>query len=170
MWGHSVQRRLQHYTLRFFTRQGPYQLSSQIWMKNICKKATRQEFNWRVFFLCFDYFKKVAMVTVQYLHLYNFLVPASRSFWILRFLAFIWCMMLLVLPPVRVTPKISHFLGLCCYTICCLNPFGTCLEFLLNIRAGHSTTVCVLQQPYNQQSPCSATPLWKQRFDIGSTI
>ena len=51
-----------------------------------------------------------------------------------------------------------------------LNPFGTCLEFLLNIRAGHSTTVCVLQQPYNQQSPCSATPLWKQRFDIGSTI
>ena len=26
-------------------------------------------------------------------------------------------MMLLVLPPVRVTHKISHFLGLCCYTI-----------------------------------------------------
>ena len=26
-------------------------------------------------------------------------------------------MMLLSLPPVGVTPKISHFLGLCCYTI-----------------------------------------------------
>ena len=25
-------------------------------------------------------------------------------------------MMLLSLPPVGVTPKISHFLGLCCYT------------------------------------------------------
>ena len=58
----------------------------------------------------------------------------------------------------------------CSHCLCCLNPFGTCLEFLLVIRAGHSTTVCVLQQPYNQQSPCSATPLWKQRFDIGSTI
>ena len=58
----------------------------------------------------------------------------------------------------------------CPGSLCCLNPFGTCLEFLLKIRADHSTTVCVLQQPYNQQSPCSATPLWKQRFDIGSTI
>ena len=57
------------------------------------------------------------METVRYLRLYNFSVPASRSFWILRFLAFIWCMMLLSLPPVGVTPKISHFLGLCCYTI-----------------------------------------------------
>ena len=104
-----MQKRLQHFTLGFFTRQGPYQLSSQIWMKNICKKATKQEFNWRVFFQCFDYFKKVAMVTVRYLHLYNFLVPASRRFWILRFLAFIWCMMLLVLPPVRVPPKIWSF-------------------------------------------------------------
>ena len=58
----------------------------------------------------------------------------------------------------------------CPGSLCCLNPFGTCLEVLLNIPADHSTTVCVLQQPYNQQSPCSATPLWKQRFDIGSTI
>ena len=58
----------------------------------------------------------------------------------------------------------------CPGSLCCLNPFGTCLEFLLNFRADRSTTVCVLQQPYNQQSPCSATPLWKQRFDIGRTI
>ena len=58
----------------------------------------------------------------------------------------------------------------CSHCLCCLNPFGTCLEFLLIIRAGHFTTVWVLQQPYNQQSACSATPLWKQRFDIGRTI
>ena len=65
---------------------------------------------------------------------------------------------------------LSAHAGIVPGSLCCLNPFGTCLEFLLNIRADHSTTVCVLQQPYNQQSPCSATPLWKQRFDIGSTI
>ena len=29
----------------------------------------------------------------------------------------------------------------CPGSLCCLNLFGTCLEFLLNIRADHSTTV-----------------------------
>ena len=74
------------------------------------------------------------------------------------------------LPPGDVFRRSKRPCRHCPGSLCCLNPFGTCLEFLLNIRAGHSTTVCVLQQPYNQQSPCSATPLWKQRFDIGSTL
>ena len=73
--------------------------------------------NFKVFFQCFHYFQKVAMETVRYLQSYNFSVPASRSFRILRFLAFILYMMLLVLLPAGVTPKISHFFGLCCYTI-----------------------------------------------------
>ena len=34
----------------------------------------------------------------------------------------------------------------------------------------NATTVSALLPPYNQQSSCSATPLWKQKFDIGSTI
>ena len=34
----------------------------------------------------------------------------------------------------------------------------------------YTTTVSVLLPPYNQQSSCSVTPLWKQKFDIGSTI
>ena len=73
------------------------------------------------------------------------------------------------LPPRNVFRRSKCPCRHCPGSLCCLNPFGTCLGFLLNIRADHSTTVCVLQQPYNQQSPCSATPLWKQRFDIGST-
>ena len=36
---------------------------------------------------------------------------------ILRFIVFIWCMMLLVLPPAGVTPGINHLFCLCCYTI-----------------------------------------------------
>ena len=78
-------------------------------MRNIGRKATKQWFDWRVFFQCFHYFKKVAMETVRYLQSYNFLVPASCSFWILRFLAFIWYMMPLVLPPAGVHPKIWSF-------------------------------------------------------------
>ena len=74
------------------------------------------------------------------------------------------------LPPRDVFRRSKRPCRHCQGSLCCLNLFGTCLEFLLNIRAGHSTTVCVLKQPYNQQSPCSATPLWKERFDIGSTI
>ena len=54
------------------------------------------------------------METVRYLCLYNFLVPASHSFWILRFLAFIWCMMPLSLPPVGVHPKIWSFAAPLC--------------------------------------------------------
>ena len=78
-------------------------------MGNIGKKATKQEAIWGVFFHCYHYFKKVAMETVWYLKLYNFLVPASRGFGILRFLAFIWYMMLLVLPPAGVHTKIWSF-------------------------------------------------------------
>ena len=74
------------------------------------------------------------------------------------------------LPPRDVFRRSNRPCRHCPASLCCLNPFSTCFEFLLNIRADHSTTVCVLQQPYNQQSPCSASPLWKQRFDIGSTI
>ena len=74
------------------------------------------------------------------------------------------------LPPRDVFRRSKRPCRHCPVSLCCLNHFGTCFEFLLNIRADHPTTVCVLQQPYNQQSPCSATPLWKQRFDIGSTI
>ena len=50
-------------------------------------------------------------------------------------------------------------------------PFYTCSDFPF----GHpgrlnATTVSALLPPYNQQSSCSVTPLWKQTFDIGSTI
>ena len=75
-----------------------------------------------------------------------------------------------VLLPRDVSRRSKRPCRYCPGSPCRLNPYGTCIEFLLIIRAGHSTTVCVLQQPYNQQSPCSATPLWKQKFDIGSTI
>ena len=61
------------------------------------------------------------------------------------------------LPPRDVFRRSKRPCRHCPGSLCCLNPFGTCLEFLLNIRADHPTTVCVLQQPYNQQSPCSAT-------------
>ena len=30
----------------------------------------------------------------------------------------------------------------CSHCLCCLNPFGTCLEFLLIIRAGHNILLC----------------------------
>ena len=43
-------------------------------------------------------------------------------------------------------------------------------RFPLITRVSYATTVCVLLPPDNQQSPCSATPLWKQKFDIGCTI
>ena len=57
-----------------------------------------------------------------------------------------------------------------------------CLKFLSSSRLSgpegpgnhpgrlNATTVSALLQPYNQQSSCSVTPLWKQKFDIGSTI
>ena len=49
-------------------------------------------------------------------------------------------------------------------------PFRCMPRFPLITRVGYATTVCVLLPPDNQQSPCSATPLWKQKFDIGCTI
>ena len=49
-------------------------------------------------------------------------------------------------------------------------PFWCMPRFPLITRVSYATTVCVLLPPDNQQSPCSATPLWKQKFDIGCTI
>ena len=49
-------------------------------------------------------------------------------------------------------------------------PFRCMPRFPLITRVSYATTVCVLLPPDNQQSPCSATPLWKQKFDIGCTI
>ena len=49
-------------------------------------------------------------------------------------------------------------------------PFRCMPRFPLITRVGYATTVCVLLPQDNQQSPCSATPLWKQKFDIGCTI
>ena len=49
-------------------------------------------------------------------------------------------------------------------------PFRCMPRFPLITRESYATTVCVLLPPDNQQSPCSATPLWKQKFDIGCTI
>ena len=49
-------------------------------------------------------------------------------------------------------------------------PFRCMPRFPLITRVSYATTVCVLLPPDNQQSPCSATPLWKQKFDIGFTI
>ena len=49
-------------------------------------------------------------------------------------------------------------------------PFRCMTRFPLITRVSYATTVCVLLPPDNQQSPCSATPLWKQKFDIGCTI
>ena len=49
-------------------------------------------------------------------------------------------------------------------------PFRCMPRFPLITRLSYATTVCVLLPPDNQQSPCSATPLWKQKFDIGCTI
>ena len=49
-------------------------------------------------------------------------------------------------------------------------PFRCMPRFPLITRVSYTTTVCVLLPPDNQQSPCSATPLWKQKFDIGCTI
>ena len=49
-------------------------------------------------------------------------------------------------------------------------PFRCMHRFPLITRVSYATTVCVLLPPDNQQSPCSATPLWKQKFDIGCTI
>ena len=43
-------------------------------------------------------------------------------------------------------------------------------RFPLITRVSYATTVCVLLPPDNQQSLCSATPLLKQKFDIGCTI
>ena len=48
-------------------------------------------------------------------------------------------------------------------------PFRCMPRFPLIIRGSYATTVCVVLPPDNQQSPCSATPLWKQKFDIGCT-
>ena len=49
-------------------------------------------------------------------------------------------------------------------------PFRCMPRFPLITRVSYTTTVCVLLPPDNQQSPCSATPFWKQKFDIGCTI
>ena len=49
-------------------------------------------------------------------------------------------------------------------------PFRCMPRFPLITRVSYATTVCVLLPPDNQQSRCSATPLWKQKFDIGCTI
>ena len=49
-------------------------------------------------------------------------------------------------------------------------PFRCMPRFPLITRVSYATTVCVLLPPDNQQSPCNATPLWKQKFDIGCTI
>ena len=49
-------------------------------------------------------------------------------------------------------------------------PFRCMPRFPLITRVSYATTVCVLLPPDNQHSPCSATPLWKQKFDIGCTI
>ena len=49
-------------------------------------------------------------------------------------------------------------------------PFRCMPRFPLITRVSYATTVCVLLPPDNQQCPCSATPLWKQKFDIGCTI
>ena len=49
-------------------------------------------------------------------------------------------------------------------------PFRCMPRFTLITRVSYATTVCVLLPPDNQQSPCSATTLWKQKFDIGCTI
>ena len=49
-------------------------------------------------------------------------------------------------------------------------PFRCMPRFPLITRVSYATTVCVLLPPDNQQSPCSATPLWKHKFDIGCTI
>ena len=49
-------------------------------------------------------------------------------------------------------------------------PFRCMPRFPLITRVSYATTVCVLLPPDNQQSLCSATPLWKQKFDIGCTI
>ena len=49
-------------------------------------------------------------------------------------------------------------------------PFQCMPRFPLITRVSYATTVCMLLPPDNQQSPCSATPLWKQKFDIGCTI
>ena len=49
-------------------------------------------------------------------------------------------------------------------------PFRCMPRFPLITRVSYATTVCVLLPPDNQQNPCSATPLWKQKFDIGCTI
>ena len=49
-------------------------------------------------------------------------------------------------------------------------PFRCMPRFPLITRVSYATTVCVLLPPDNQQSLCSATPLWKQKFDIGCTV
>ena len=49
-------------------------------------------------------------------------------------------------------------------------PFRCMPRFPFITRVSYATTVCVLLPPDNQQSPCSATPLLKQKFDIGCTI
>ena len=49
-------------------------------------------------------------------------------------------------------------------------PFRCMPRFPLITRVSYATTVCLLLPPDNQQSPCSADPLWKQKFDIGCTI
>ena len=49
-------------------------------------------------------------------------------------------------------------------------PFRCMPRFPLITRVSYATTACVLLPPDNQQSLCSATPLWKQKFDIGCTI
>ena len=64
------------------------------------------------------------------------------------------------------TPQLPWGLSITCRP----KPFRCMPRFPLITRVSYATTVCVLLPPDNQQSPCSADPLWKQKFDIGCTI
>ena len=81
-------------------------------------------------------------------------------------------------PPLSAQPLIVFFPKGCVRTLLAPmsivsmppKPFQCVPRFPLITRVSYATTVCVLLPPDNQQSPCSATPLWKPKFDIGCTV